>query len=521
MALQRQLSLTSARRCILRIRAEDLRALEKHLFQRYPYREWGTFFRFGYRRTSWGLALSYVAPALPGPGDLDRLQGITRFTDQYSRRAFQDSATNPLGTGVAHSHPEGFRTWPSSLDDDMDLYFAREFSSYSRGAPYCSIILQRSDRTGLTFTGRVFDKGEWVSVESLISVGPVIDRYESELHLDTRRSSLPTGESTTARLAAVMGNASVDRLKRGVVGIVGTSGTGSPSAHVLARSQVGGFVLVDPQRFAPSNHERFHVSTHADLSQAPAPYKVELARRLIECINPEAHVSTIAGNILHDNVLDELLTCDVLVGGTDTQHGRAALSDIASHYLLPSIDVGVLMDGANGRVSTQLVDVTVYSPNLPCGFCAGRIDGIALSHELLSDTELRERELAAVAAAARGDDPDQYWHRRRQFHTVGYLTTLAGALAAGYVEGWLTGAFEPPHPSFQFDIGQQRLGAVAPPRLFVPGCNCQSQRGRADQAYAYRNVLRPPHWSRRGILLHQGSRSASADGFGTLNRRSN
>jgi hypothetical protein len=521
MALQRQLTLTSEKRCILRIRAEDLWALEKHLFQRYPDREWGTFFRFGYRRTSWGLALSYVVPAHPGPGDMDRSQCLTRFTDQYSRRAFQDSATNPLGTGVAHSHPEGARTWPSSLDDDMDLYFAREFSSYSRGAPYCSIILQRSERSGLTFTGRVFDKGEWLSVESLISVGAVIDRYESELHFDTGRSFPPAGESITARLAAVMGASSVERLRGGVVGIVGTSGTGSPSAHVLARSQVGGFVLVDPQRFAPSNHERFHVSTNADLIQTPAPYKVELVRRLIESINPDAHVSTIAGNILHDNVLDELLTCDVVLGCTDTQHGRAALSDIASHYLLPSIDVGVLMDGAHGRVSTQLVDVTVYSPNLPCGFCAGRIDGVAMSHELLSETEFKEREIAAIAAAARGDDPDQYWRRRRQLHAVGYLTTLAGALAAGYIEGWLTGTFEPPHPSFQFDIGQQRFGVVAPPRVFVPGCSCQSHRGRADQAYAYRNVVRPPHWPRRGILLHQRSKPTRAKNLDTLNRRSN
>jgi len=40
---------------------------------------------------------------------------------------------------------------------------------------------------------------------------------------------------------------------------------------------------------------------------------------------------------------------------------------------------------------------------------------------------------------------------------------MLGALGAGYVEGILTGAFQPPHSWFQFDIGRQRLAVVAPP----------------------------------------------------------
>ena len=47
-------------RAIIRFRESDRRLLEQLVFSRYPRREWGTFFRFGFRRTSWGLALSYV-----------------------------------------------------------------------------------------------------------------------------------------------------------------------------------------------------------------------------------------------------------------------------------------------------------------------------------------------------------------------------------------------------------------------------------------------------------------------------
>ncbi len=73
---------------IVRIRAEDLERLQKCLFRRYPNREWGTFFRFGYRRTAWGVLVCFVDVVLPEPGELDRQSDITKFHADYSRHRF-------------------------------------------------------------------------------------------------------------------------------------------------------------------------------------------------------------------------------------------------------------------------------------------------------------------------------------------------------------------------------------------------------------------------------------------------
>jgi len=509
MAIRRELSglplVEGSRHSILRVRSGGLAALEKHVYQRYPQREWGTFFEFGYRRTSWGLALSYVDGFWPEAGDLDRQVGLTRFLDQYSRRAFHRAADSPLALGVVHSHPEGSRTWPSGIDDDMDGYFAREFAAFGQGKPYCSLILQRNSRTGLTFTGRVYDRGEWFPVEKLLTVGVQIDLLTSEAEEPGTAETLSnsdTSESTRARLVSVLGLPSARRLRQATAGIIGCSGTGSPAAHVLARAGLGGFVLVDPKRFASSNLERTHGSEWDDIEREP--YKVELVADLIRSINPSARITTLAGNILHENVIDELLRCDLLLGCTDTQHGRAKLSDLAAHYLLPSVDLGVLMEGQNGRVTSQVADLAVYSPDLPCAFCIGRIDGSELSNELMSEDERIARQSQAAAAAARGDDPDQYWRQRaRQLHTVGYLTTMLGALGSGYAEGWLTGTFSPPHSWFQFDIGRQRLGIVAPPRDRNAACSCGRHIGWGDLAKSYGNVSKPDHWPNRALLLRR------------------
>lgn len=487
---------------IVRIRATDLARLEKHLFKRYPHREWGTFFRFGYRRTPWGIAICFVDGLWPDLGDLDRQTSLTTFHEDYSRRAFHASSNvEGLAIGVVHSHPVGCPVRPSDLDDDMDGYFAEELASFSGGRPYCSLIFERTNDS-LSFSGRVYDRGQWLAVSSMISVGETVRRWRSQLMPAEPSVIEPTEESPIARLQSLMGATTERRLHDATIGVVGNSGTGSPVALVLARARVGNFVVVDPERMSASNLERLQGSYYHHLSQDPLPFKVELLRDMIHSINPDASVVPLVGNVLHPNVIDHLVRCDFILGCTDSVHGRVALDELARHYLLPVIDIGVRMDGVNGQLTEQLANLAAYRPGLPCAFCRGNVDPYQMNYELMSDAERCDKEQQALDAGARGVEADQYWKGRpRQLHTVGYLTTAAGALAAGYVEGALTGSFGMPHSEFQFDIGQPNLGIVASPLEQASTCDCQSHLGWADAAAPFKNVSSPSHWSRRAVLL--------------------
>src|SRR5438067_5200073 len=92
-ALQRSMTriemVRSGRFALLRITEPDRIKLEKHLFRRYPELEWGSFLRFGFRRTSWGLASCFVDAIWPEPGELDRQSPITTFNSEYTLRAFR------------------------------------------------------------------------------------------------------------------------------------------------------------------------------------------------------------------------------------------------------------------------------------------------------------------------------------------------------------------------------------------------------------------------------------------------
>ncbi len=476
---------------LFRVTAADREKLQTLLFKRYPHREWGTFFRFGYRLTSWGIHVSFVDMMEPRPGDLKEESGIVEFDARYILRAQLALAETKLGMGVIHSHPEDCSTCASSLDNDMDDYFSSEFAAYGAGRPYVSLRIAKSAEGRFTFGGEAWVNGQQMPVIEWLTVGGELEREVSEI-VGTARCEESFFDGRTARLTELVGERTA-RLPNSVVGVIGCSGTGSPAVHVLARAGVRRFVLVDPDFFAPSNLERMHGSTWRDLKTKPP--KVEILRRLVLEINPKAEVKIIRGNVLDENVLDELLKCDLVLGCTDSQHSRAALGDFASHYLLPCLDVAVLMRARDGKLTEQVGEIARYTANEPCPWCLGRISQKALAYELMTDAEREQRAQAAAEAVKRGVDGTQYWgDKPPREMTVGYMTTAVGAIQAGYVEGWITGASSMPHQRFQFDLGMPLLGVVPADKPRKPECSCNWTKGWGDQARAERSVTKPPHW---------------------------
>ena len=461
------------------------------VFKRYPYREWGSFFRFGYRITGWGIHASFVDAIGPHPGDLKLDSGIVEFEAGYILRAQLALAGSQLGIGVMHSHPQGCNTFASSLDNDMDQYFSRELSTYGEGRPYLSLRVARTDNGEFSFSGEAWFDGKPMPVTEWFTLGEDLKREVADLRVANSKSDKSKDERS-ARLTELIGGR-VGRIKNSSIAVVGCGGLGSPAVHVLARAGVGRFVLVDPDSFAPSNHERLHGSTWRDLEAKPQ--KVEIIRRLILDIEPTAEIVAICGNILDDVVLDEILSCDLVLGCTDTQHSRAALGDYASHYLLPCIDAAVLMRAKNGKLTEQVGELARYTPDEPCPWCLGRINQKALAYEFMTEAEREQRARAAVEANQFGMDGAQYWGDKppREL-TVGYMTTLVGAMQAGYTEGWLSGASIMPHQRFQFDFGMPSLGVVPDEKSRKPECSCNWTKGWGDQARGERSVTQPSHW---------------------------
>ncbi|MGD0251528.1 MAG: ThiF family adenylyltransferase [Verrucomicrobiota bacterium] len=498
-------TIQDGREALWRITEADRENLFRLLFHRYPDNEWGTFFRFGFRRTRWGILITWVDAIKPESGDLDRSSSLVEFRPAYIRRALAALESDELAVGVIHSHPQDCAPFASRADDDMDSYFAEEFERFGNGRPYASLIVSRAANRELSFNGRVFDRGDWLPVKNCLVVGEQLFREKACLEYEqfsTTREPAANDEMQE-RLAQLLGTGAPQRLRNSVIGVVGCSGTGSPAIHLLARAEVGELVLVDPGHFKSSGHQRNHASRYADLSSNPAPTKVALASRLVREVSPTTKVTGFVGDLLDEVVLDELVRCDLILGCTDSNYARAALGDMASHYLVPVLDFAVQMRAENGILREQIGEIGRYGPGLPCPWCRGRISVEGIRYETATDAERQFKAAAAAEAEQRGVDGAQYWGGTPPPElTVGYLTTVVGAMGVGYAQNLLLGSGKLPHNRFQFDLGFSSLGVVADERPARADCACRRAIGWGDQARADRSVSQPSHWTRTTIILN-------------------
>lgn len=165
---------------LFRIAAADREKLHALVFKRYPHHEWGSFFRFGYRLTEWGIHVSFVDAIEPRAGDLDEESGIVEFSAGYILRAQLALNETGLGVGVIHSHPEDGGTGASRLDNDMDGYFSGEFAEYGNGRPYVSLRVAKSSDGIFSFSGAAWINGEQIPIVEWLTVGKELEREISE-----------------------------------------------------------------------------------------------------------------------------------------------------------------------------------------------------------------------------------------------------------------------------------------------------------------------------------------------------
>ncbi len=472
---------------IVRMADPEVSKLFALLLERYPEEEWATFVRFGWRESNGQLALTLAAVDVPEEGDLDRSVPHVAIDESYSLRVALLAETHPHGVGIVHSHPKDYQPAPSQIDDDMDGYYSEYFEGFAPERPYVSLIV--SELAGeLTVSGRVYWQGAWHSVTRFLAEGVPLRTWPTS---PSHGRAKPLDRY--ARLTAAYGDLAAERLQRATVAIIGAGGTGSAAIEVLARAGVGRLLIVDPDTLESSNLERVHGSTPADASAKRS--KVVVAAAHVRAINPDCNVVAIVGSVPQTEVVDAILTADLSLGCTDQQHSRLALSDLSVRYLVPSIDCGVAMEGSDGKVTGQIVQIVRFLASDPCALCRRMIDPPRLAQELMSQEERRRRQEAAAAANAEGRAGGAYWRNTPQLNTVGHLTTVAGAMAAGYAIGWLTGRFDPPFERLQMNLVAPWLGVTDDELQAVPDCVCRRVRGWADQGVADALITAPHHWT--------------------------
>ncbi|NDK57373.1 ThiF family adenylyltransferase [Pontibacter sp. BT213] len=264
---------------------------------------------------------------------------------------FLKEASNPkknMGILKIHSHPGGYPYF-SETDDaaDADL-FSSIFGWCETDAVHGSAVMLPDGRIfGRAFTPDLisypFDK---ISV-----AGDEFKIWEHSI-------GAYTPDDFAVRTAQAFGDGTYAKLKRIKAGVVGCSGTGSPTIEQLVRLGIGQLVLVDPDEVEHKNLNRILNTTRDDADAKK--YKTAVLAERIQAFGLGTEVYPYAENLYDSiNALDDLISCDVIFGCVDSVDGRHLLNQLSNFYLIPYFDLGVKLE-ADGMGGISRIAGTVH-----------------------------------------------------------------------------------------------------------------------------------------------------------------
>ena len=352
------------------------------------------------------------------------------FRLSYLREVFRRCEEEELVFGFVHGHPPGAH-WFSGQDDKNEQILLRALRN--RNGPDAAMV------------ALVLCEGRWYGRErnavDPAHVRPVrhilVLSNQLQLH-DYTQSSTCVKDDLWARQAAAFGRPFVDQISSLRIGVVGCSGTGTPTFSLLARSGVSELILVDADKVEKSNLNRMQGASSADIGRNKAVVGRDTVNAMQLATNVAVFETVIDTN---PRAVDALASCDVIFGCTDDHLGRQALNAAVYHYGLALIDMGLggLVQEVGGvpQLSYHFGRITTVLPEWgECLYCRKVVDAKAAARQEIqrtnseiTDDELRERYLDGGQEGAPG---------------VGPFTAATADFAVATLYDLLTGFRQPP-----------------------------------------------------------------------------
>lgn len=248
-----------------------------------------------------------------------------------------------------HSHPfEEGQVWFSGTDDRTDNEF---FPHCYKDFPRARNNINRSDDVEVlsmvfgqhTIGARGYDPKTqaFVPVEKIVVMDKTVKtifptnkpRITADCRLERQRLD---------RQILAFGDAGRDQLKDVRVGIIGCGGTGSIIAEGISRLGVKNIVLVDEDKLDLSNLNRWQGGMMDDVGKK----KTDILKERLSTMAPNVSVTAVNRSVLCHEAIEQLKTCDCILGCVDTHHIRFFLNRFSTQYLIPYLDcsTGIIMD---------------------------------------------------------------------------------------------------------------------------------------------------------------------------------
>jgi hypothetical protein len=274
------------------------------------------------------------------------------------------SESNGLSAVLCHSHAEGLTYSPS--DDYGERRIVKAIQpSVPPGIPIASLLISPNGVNGriwLPNTGRPIPISEIVVLDSSLR------------HIWLTQATQPVEiNEIYDRQVRAFGAVGQEMITQAKVAVIGIGGTGSPVAEQLVRLGVKDLVLIDPDKFDPSNVTRVYgtfSSSITRLAKGQLIYKIEQVASNLKKINPKATIRAISKNIVLTEAAINILDRDVVFLCTDEHWGRSIGNQLAYQYFIPVINLGARIASKGGEIMAAVGTVDIIRPDKPCLWCS-------------------------------------------------------------------------------------------------------------------------------------------------------
>jgi hypothetical protein len=268
-----------------------------------------------------------------------------------------------LGLVLFHSHPHIGRVRLSEDDYQSAAKLLPVFQNLIPLRPHASVVFGYEHSAGLVLMPQSNSLKRNVKIRLLGRTN--FDFWEEEAVLSKK-----TAVDIFHRQILIIGSKGQLDLKRAKVAVVGLGGGGSHVVQQLAHMGIGQIVGIDNDRVDKTNRNRLIGMFWWDAILKRK--KTKIMARMVRHINPQTKFVKVPYNIPDQKAIDAIKEVDIIVGCLDNLQSRADLQEIAWRYLIPYVDVGLLIKPNKDKKGLLIGgNVTTLVPGEYCLWCTG------------------------------------------------------------------------------------------------------------------------------------------------------
>jgi molybdopterin/thiamine biosynthesis adenylyltransferase len=281
---------------------------------------------------------------------------VLSWSAEFNSNVLQQALNVDATLVLVHSH--GYPRPRFSPDDrrrEVPLFGA--FSRLLDPLPTGSVLLGGGDATGSFW----LSGANTLQLRRVVICGDPIETWHStELPLSAR----PARPRLARQVVAIPESGA--KLADAKVAVVGISGGGSHVIQQLAHQGVGTLIAIDDQIVDETNLGRVVGATEADIDVTP---KTALAKRVATGIDSSIEVIEVRHRFPSAEAITQLKEADIVVACLDTFRARQDVNKFCRRYLIPLIDIGMVIKTREERLSLARGQLIASLPDTACLRC--------------------------------------------------------------------------------------------------------------------------------------------------------